>query len=273
MVIGHLRSQSFLSFRHWLSNSEAGNEATCIASFHHWWHGSIMAFVKFYPYDNGKNRGLANEIVGHLITGALGIGQPNPAFIADIPLDRLRFTGMPSHWRWLADVAKARGTYPAFCTQLSNASTPWHSYSGDADAIRNDVKAWPGHLPAITLDDTIANIDRHWNNLLRTGKSDYLLIDNGQLVAPVWKKSDLDQNAEFTNLLLKRIYKTVPKDIGNAMIHFAESHPDAWSACAEEIGYWLPKVLPAGDAIAFDEFIRRRAQSAAKRLIGRYSLC
>lgn len=273
MVIQRLKPLSLLSFRRWLSDSEAGNEATCIASFHHPDQGSIAAFVKFYHYNKGENRGLANEIVGHLITHALGIGQPNPAFVAEIPLNRLKFTGMPSHWRWLAEVAKTRKTYPAFCTHLANANTPWHSFNGNCDAIKADVKAWPGHLPAIALDDTIANVDRHWNNLLRTGKSDYLLIDNGKLVADFWQKEDLDQTANFTNLLLERIYKTVPKEIGNALIHYSESHHDAWTKCANEIAYWLPKVLPAGEAIAFDEFIRGRAQSAPKRLIGRYSLC
>lgn len=276
-----LSDKRFGTFIRWLASTgqaddEGGLEATCIVTLQHPESSAPKPFyAKFYPDLGTRSRAMANEVAGYVLAHRYGLPQPPRACIARVPLKNLDMRSLPKRHQWLKETARSRPTYHAFCTEAMNASTPWHHYGEDAaEAMKADLLQWPDHAKTLAFDDIIANLDRHMNNLLRTGESRYALIDHGRLVVHDghWKKSDLDSLCNYQNRLLDMLYAD-PSAAANSMIAAAESATALLTGTAEA-EHWVSHLTQSvDDSRAFDKFIQSRTISAPKRIAERYALC
>lgn len=273
-----LSAERFKGFNRWLdgvgnSNDEAGRQATGLAFFNYPELGKVDAHIKFYSDSENDSKALANEVTGFLIAERMGLAQPYPAFIAEVPLKKLDLKNIPKHHSWLKKLANKKPVKLAWCTKTLNHPTPWHYYSGQMLMV-DDLLKWSSANKAITLDDIVANIDRNMNNLIRINPSDYSLIDHGSLICPQgsWDKSQLVPGAEFRNLLLEVLYnKDIPK-VANSMISIAENCLDLIKDIPE-LSAWLQRLLKNDDFEAFDLFLKSRTMTTPERLAKRYTLC
>ena len=124
------------------------------------------------------SRGLINEIAGYLLTRERRIPQPPAAFVAQVPLKRLQD---PPGW-----IVSARNggmeTCPAFATaRLDGLNAGMPVPDADVPALLREIAAWPFCAAAIALDEHLGNGDRHLNNLIRTKRGIFALIDHGKL--------------------------------------------------------------------------------------------
>lgn len=274
-----LNANNYLAFIRWLEgegepDKEAGGEATCVILLDHPDCGNQPFYAKFYEDKVGQSKGLANEISSWLLAGYYGLPQPENACLVQMPLKRLSWGGLANRHGWLKKLSKKQAIYPAFCTRAINAPTPWLHYGRDAhDAMRSDLKGWNNLHKTIAFDDIVANIDRNLRNLLRRGRSDYVLIDHGRLVVPNgnWTPPDLNHDGLFANRLLD-FTCIKPSNESNAIVAIAESASDMLKALPE-IAPWLVHLTSAKDWDAFDKFLQARTINAAKRIAKRYALC
>lgn len=277
-----LSENRFRSFIRWLSggedggDDEAGKEATGIITLHHPDDAIAKTFyAKFYPDLQGRSRAMVNEVAGYILARRYDLPQPPKACIVRLPLKKLDLKSLPKKHGWLKETAKVIGTYPAFCTEALNVPTPWHHYGQTAiDAMKADIRRWPGHMKTVVFDDVIANLDRHLNNLLRTGASRYALIDHGRLVVASghWAAKDLDAHGVYENRLLSLLYDD-PSIVANDMIAAAEN-VGALLAGMEEVNNWTNVLIRnPEESNAFDKFLRARTIEAPERIAGRHALC
>lgn len=274
-----LAEARFVSFVRWLEGSggvdgEAGVEATLIATLRHPEAGDKPFYVKIYPDEEGRSRGLANEITGYVLANRFGLPQPETACVIRAPLKNLQLAQAPRRHAWLRELARTRQTYPAFCTQAMQAPTPWHHYGGKVtDALRNDLRKWPDAAKAMAFDEIITNLDRNLRNLLRVGAGQYALIDHGRLVTPTghWDVADLDPTLRPLNRLLEILYDN-PAIAANAMVAAAE-HSALLLTGMHEIRHWLTHLLPPPLHSAFHDFLQKRTISAPATIAARYALC
>lgn len=270
-VISKIRKEGYLSFIEWAPGNDGHQEFVHIASFLHPVHGPCEAYVKLYPNDSGANRGLVNEITGYLCAHALGVPQPEIAFVASIPLKQLR-----NPRRWLAEARKKHETWPAFCTKrLDGKSAALRVPNSEMGAVIADVSAWSKIADAIALDENIAHTDRHLNNLLRIGRRNYALIDNGRLATttdnPNWTLPDLNSGKLYRHRLSERIWNHTPDDETiSRILDAATNHYPALEIVRDELNYWCDLLLTDNDKDAFSAFIAQRTQNIEALLRKRY---
>lgn len=233
-----------------------------------------MTCIKLYPGDDGRNRGLVNEITGWLIAHALGLPQPAQAYLVKVPLAKLP-RSMPS---WVSALKKdgCQHYWGFGTTKLPAESAALRFSRDDLPLLVDDVRAWE-HLPgAVALDEHIANVDRHLNNLLRLGKSRYALIDHGRLavdgMARNWAPPHLNPERHFTNQLSIECWEdNPPADQAAAAIHAGSQHPAALSGVHDELQDWWRRLIPdAAERSSFERFICTRAATLSILLSKRY---
>lgn len=207
------------SFNRWLqgtgsADDEAGLEATCIIFVKHPELGIISAYCKFYHPENGNSRGLINETAGYMLAEHFGLPQPKTAFLMDIPIKKLDYTGMNKKHDWIKKLSKKNIKCVAFCTADMGSDNAYVSYNKQEQMLREDLKAWPLIHKTAIFDELISNPDRNIRNLIRLGKANYALIDHGRLITPSgqWNGSDLQPDVMVDNRLLKFTYNT-PLDL------------------------------------------------------------
>lgn len=268
----------YKGFHRWLtgvgkSNDEAGLQATCVAIFEHPEAGLIDAYVKFYSDDENGIKALANEVTGFLIADRMGLSQPYPGFIAEIPLKKTDLKNIPKNHYWLKKLSSKKPLKLAWCTRSLNFPTPYHYYSGDMLMV-DDLLKWVDVNKAITLDDIVANIDRNLNNLIRIDEGNYSLIDHGSLICPQggWNMAQLNIDGEYRNLLLHCLYGQDVATVANKMIAIAENCIDLIKDIPE-LTEWLERLLNDDDFKAFDIFLKNRTITTPLRLAKRYTLC
>lgn len=274
-IIQKIASPGFRGFIAWTDGDDRHQNPVFIASFEHPVEGYIEAYVKLYPHQNGLNRGLVNEITGYLYGHALQVPQPDHAFLAEIPLNRLR--NIDQHLptgHWLHGALKTTNTWPGFCSsRLDGKSAAVHVPDTEIYAVREDIAAW-GDLPrAVAMDENIAHVDRHFNNLIRLGRKKYAVIDNGRLVngnSERWTCDMLDPSALYRNRLSEHVWAHRPADETiSAMIDFAQRHQAAFATIKQELEYWLRLLLPKEHA-DFNSFLSSRTESVEWLLRKRY---
>lgn len=276
-----LSEHRYATFVRWLDgegngSNEAGREATCIATLKHPDCATAKPFyVKLYPDMSGRSRGLINEVAGYVLADRFGIPQPPRACLLRVPLKKLDLAALPKRHAWVKALARAVPTYPAFCTEAVSAQTPWQHYGPHAaEAMKADVRAWSDHMKTLAFDDIIANVDRHMNNLLRTGESRYAVIDHGRLVTGDghWSQADLNPGVDTYNRLLHLLYKD-PADAGNGMVAAADAATILLAGLAE-IRHWGTAIVrDEAERRAFDSFLQLRTIAAPTRIAARYVLC
>jgi len=236
----------------------------------------VTVCVKFYPGENGANRGIVNEITGWLISKALKIPQPERAYLVQVPMAQIPLPKAP----WLKTVRREAKHYWAFATLKMPAESAAIKFDRvDIPLLVDDIKTWASLPHAVALDEHIANTDRHLNNLLRLGSGNYALIDNGRLAVEGhqanWVLTDLDANRRYTNQLSQTWLGPECRNNANAnhAIAASDSHPDALAVVQEELQEWWKRLIPdPGDRAAFSHFVEERSRILSTLLKERFHL-
>jgi len=235
----------------------------------------VTVCVKLYPSQEGKNRGMVNEITGWLIAHALNIPQPASAYLVKVPIKELA-APIPD---WIKGIKKTTKHYWAFATlKLPAESAAIRFHRAEIPLLIEDIRRWSDLPSAVALDEHIANTDRHLNNLLRLGKGNYALIDNGRLAVENgtknWTASDLVPNKPFANLLSQQCWKdSPPYPYASTTVDAGAKHADALSSVRTEIEDWWNRLIPdAAERQAFNHFITARANQLATLLNNRFNL-
>ena len=241
-------------------------ECVHVAQVHHPRHGGTASFVKLYPPTRAGRRGLANEICGYLIAHACDLPQPPSASVVPVPLDTLP-AGRPKWVDQVVEAARSKGRphclYPAFCTGPLEGLSAFFSLQGrDPELLRQDVLKWRDLPRVLAFDDGVANVDRHFNNLIRLRRQSYAIIDHGRLVHPFgdWQVADLNPLGLYTHRLLGLAYAGKEADDATVSATLAESDrlSGALAKVSNDVAYWLKRVVGEGDGAAFLEFLKNR---------------
>lgn len=236
---------------------------------------NAVVCVKLYPGHDGRSRGLVNEITGWLIAHALKLPQPPHAYVLKVPLSKLK-APLPG---WVRDLKRTTTTYWAFATAKMPAESAALRFSeADLPLLLDDLRRWPILPEAIALDEHIANTDRHLNNLLRLGKANYALIDNGRLAVEDgernWQTAHLNSRQRFTNLLSEQCWGHSPTvATASPALEAGTRHPDALADVRQELEDWWRRLIADNDErAAFDRFVSTRATLLTTLLRERYRL-
>lgn len=219
---------------------------------------------------------MVNEITGWLITHALGLPQPDHAYVVKVPLGEL-VAPLPD---WVSELKKSKvKTYWAFATaKLPADSAALNFKNEDIPLLIEDVKKWDALPRVVALDEHIANTDRHLNNLLRLGKAKYALIDNGRLAVEGsqrnWQGACLRPDNQFTNKLSFHCWQDAPPvEKASTAVRAGSQHPDALASVREELTDWWGRLIPDNEErSSFDQFITTRANTLSLLLSKRYRL-
>lgn len=271
-VIQKLDVKQFRNFKSWITD-KGNDNPVFVASFRHPMQKKLMdMYVKIYPLDY-DDRCIFNEILGYLMANELGIPQPTYACIAMIPTDIVKkndtigFCDTPLGKQFLQN-----SSYPVFCTARIHKNETAFEYHQRTKKLVAELEKWKFMASTIALDNTIAHIDRHTNNLLRTGRNTYHIIDNGLLVGHYkkhgWKTTDLQAKKLYPNKLYD-IAKTCMKEkafntINSNMVQMADTHVDAVENILDELRYWTNVLYNQNpnDYNVFIDFLIDRANNA-----------
>lgn len=242
-----------------------------IAAFHHPEHGACEAYVKLFRENTGKE--ISNEVTAYLCAHALSVPQPQYAFVANIPLARLR-----NPPRWIAAIAKTQAVLPGFCTtRLDGESAAVIVPGSKIQLIIDEVSKWENIEQAIALDENIAQTDRHLNNLIRLSRKKFALIDGGRLAAgengECWSVTSLQSLQLYRNRLSECIWSHRPQQKSIAkMLVLAQYHVASINVVHNELQYWWSQLLEPIDAKAFNDFLVERSAHIELLLRQRYRM-
>jgi hypothetical protein len=281
MTVELVPPQGYLAFLKWTDPEVRNVECVHRAHFHHPRRGAVTAYAKLYPPSDSGSKGLANEIAGYLIAEACDLPRAPFAFVAAIPLEKLPVDSAPE-WivervRRLQSQGKSSVLYPAFCAAPVDGAISAQVALGQrpSELLRKDILEWRDLARVLAFDDGIANVDRHFNNLLRVGRQRYVAIDHGCLVVSRggWTADELDPNALYRNVLFKNLFEdSPPADIGSAALLEAERLAKALELARHDLQYWLRQVLSESDAESFETFFAKRLSNIEFLLRKRYNL-
>lgn len=280
-IIQILNENNFLGFNDWISNDDQHLNPVFTGEFNHPIGGGIQAYCKLY---NPLGKGLINEIVGYLMTHALGVKQPEYAFVSILPKQKLKDLSKivkASNFDWI----KTNKSVLCFCTsRLDGPSAAIHLKPPITEravsSIADDVLHWDGYSETVALDENIAHVDRHFNNLLRLSKQSYALIDNGRLIneyAENWDISMLDSKQLYTNKILRAIdYRQcstpTKDDIISKSVTSAEKHLEKIKLVESELSFWLNTLLPEIEKDGFKNFLMDRTKDVPWLLKQRFNV-
>lgn len=278
-IIQHLGSSHFDIFVDWADSDDNHINTVHLSRFTMPNGDKIEAYAKHYNAQT-DGRGIVNEITGYLTAHALGISQPKRAFIAHIPLKRLDIKSNKKA-KWLADVKKSQPTYLAFCTQrIDGKGAGYRVPVIDMPMIAQDVGSWSQFADTVALDENIAHVDRHYNNLIRFGKNDFSLIDNGMLavdraISRNWTTADLSSSALYENRLLANTQRLAPSIVIDNKSNFVKKssrHGSALNDIMPELEFWWQTLLTPTDYAAFRHFFVERTQNLESIVRKRHDL-
>lgn len=275
-LIRILEPSAYRGMLHWVDPGDGHVSDVHVARYSVGPETSVEAYSKIYPYDDGMNRGMVNEITGYLVCHALGIPQPARAFVAFIPLRQIC---TPDASPMIQALAEQVEHYPAFCTQrLDGKSAAYRLPNIALPGLIKDVQGWSKLPAAMAVDDQIANVDRHLNNLIRTGKNSFAVIDNGILAAAPrqgvhhWTVEHLDALALFRNRLCEHLFEgNPPNKTVSATLGVAQNCAPAVDSVIDELEFWWGKLLTGEDYEKFRAFILERTSQIEAILRRRYN--
>lgn len=275
-IIKIITADKFVKFDAWVS-AEIGNiNPVFQAAIRHPELGILASHCKLYPRGNGE-RGIINEIIGFLFAHALGIPQPRAAFLAHIPRKHIPLAKLgKDHWVNQHQEPQIL----AFCTASLFGKTAAMSYKPldetQTKYMLEDISHWGHCANTIALDENIAHVDRHANNLIRLGKRSYAVIDNGFLASTTsfnWIPDDLVIEREFPNRMatyMTLVNEKQRETIKGSAISAGEKHAETCTHITEEMKYWIGCLLPQSEGIAFMQFLLQRAEKTPWLLKHRY---
>lgn len=278
-IIQHLGSSHFDIFVDWADSDDNHINTVHLSRFTMPNGDKIEAYAKHYNAQTDE-RGIVNEITGYLTAHALGINQPKRAFIAHVPLKRLDFKTNKKA-KWLTEAKKTRQSYLAFCTQrIDGKGAGYRVPVIDMPMIAQDVGSWSQFADTVALDENIAHVDRHYNNLIRFGKNDFSLIDNGMLavdrtISRNWTTADLSSSALYENRLLANTQRLAPSIVIDNKSNFVKKssrHESALNDIMPELEFWWKTLLTPADYVAFRHFFIERTQNLESIVRKRHNL-
>ncbi|MFC3902529.1 hypothetical protein SAMN05421749_103285 [Acinetobacter marinus] len=262
MIVQKIKNDRFYSFIDWVNPKYQNLNPVFVATYNLPNVGLVTAYSKIYQLSADK-RSLINEIVGYLFASALGIPQPEYAFLAEIPTTHLRDVAVKyPQFAWLTKL----NYYPAFCTSRLDGETAG-IFLGDVihtqAKVQTELNKWKALPNAVTLDENIAHTDRHLNNLIRIRHNEYATIDNGRLICDIsddWQCTMLAPKKHYTNKLSQMACNHSPSnDQVSTMLSISEKHQNAFEQIQDELIYWAGQLIPNNtDRSHFLSFIQDR---------------
>lgn len=218
-----------------------------------------------------------NEISGWLLARACGLPVAPSAFLACI-----RAGDLPNCAALQARAPAAGNLIYFFCTeQISNAQARGVV---PTEELLDEQARWAHAHATLAMDEWLGNTDRHLNNLVRTGKDRFTLIDHGQLLRradqppPWWQPDELPDlvDTQFQNLLHHHIFLcrniTAPGPVNAAFqrcADSAESQDHNMRSALHEIAFWCGTIAP-GHSAQWLHFLHERVKRAKDLLASRF---
>lgn len=258
MQVGRLRADQFDTPFEWQHDSQLNVNPVIHARFT-WSDGSsVEAFAKPFDVISERERVIAlNEVTGWLLAKACGLPVAEKAFFAQIAAHELpAYNGTNP-----LPAPDKSGYLLCFCTQsISNTNARGIV---PTEALVNEQAAWKHCDSTIGFDEFTANTDRHCNNLIRRGASDFVLIDHGYLlrrtVAPIpcWTSQELPSlvTSSLPNVMHGNTYiyagrssQAITQGGYEASSQFVGNSDSRIRSTFHEISYWCSKLLPGASA-------------------------
>lgn len=144
----------------------------------------VRGYVKHYG--THQPRGLLNEWLGYTLQAALGVPQPSSA-ILPAPLPGTGQTG------WAFVSLQPVPTFQGTPKQIYDLMDP-HQHQ----ALIKRLLACPALPLLVAADQLLANDDRNMGNLVFTGKTSFVAIDQGSILGGLnWQLADLWFKAQW----------------------------------------------------------------------------
>lgn len=219
----------------------------------------VRAYLKLYKKDTSKE--LLNEITGYLLAKSAGIPQPPTAFIIDVPIEVLKkahpeFQPSPGE--------KTRLLWGT--EEVVGKSLKLHFGNTKSAALRKEIRRW-SYLPhTVAFDDWTANTDRNTGNIIRKGKHNLAIIDNGYIATgPDWNVNSLIYDAIYDNKLIMIAYNGKPTlKQKNQVINEYDKFKGVLNSTIPELTYWWSLLLQRHEAEALHSFIESRAEKTSR---------
>ena len=267
----------FVKFDGWVSAELKNINPVFQAAIRHPILGIIQTHCKLYPQGETE-RGLINEIIGYLYAHALNVPQPQTAFLAQIPRKHIANTNKFGKDHWLNQNNDLN--LIAFCTASLTGKTAAMSYNiqdqHHVQILLDELIHWNDCPNTIALDENIAHVDRHLNNLIRLNRNSFAVIDNGILASEHssnWTVSELDADKRYRNRLSENI-DMVNSDqsspVKKRSIIASERHRVAFAQVLDEMTYWTNCLLTEKEGKAFTQFLIQRTENTTWILTQRY---
>lgn len=272
-VISAFPESVYRGFMAWPDPTTKNLECVHIAKLHIGGQ-DVEYYVKLYPHERGKSKGLANEVIGYLLLFAFSIPQPASAHLVKIPIDEL--ANPPQ--TWVKNMQGQGKSYWGFCSEkLPGKSACLHFGQHASDILKNDLEGWDRINDALAADEHMAHTDRHFNNVIRLDTQTYALIDNGKLITETkknWGVADMSKDRLYRHRLSEHLWQHKPPNgIASAAALAAKEVSPKYSAVKLEIEYWLTQLgLPRVEIIALLEFLSWRASHLESLIKKRYGL-
>jgi hypothetical protein len=238
---------------------------THIAQLHHPTHGPLNTFVKYYFEDRGPQKGLINEVCGHILAHQAGLPVPPRPLIVLLPAERI--AGM--HPAYAARIGREQKAVWA-TERVSNATMLPHGEDEAAELLRE----WDSLPDLIAFDSWLVNADRSARNLLRRRNGQFVLIDHGHLAGgALWDADLMWPSQAFRHPFLRQLWDgQVPSKIKQGIMAAADRHADCFVAAEAEIKHWLDVLgVNSRDRIALLDFLKERAEhnpAHMKKILG-----
>ncbi len=197
---------------------------------------TFRAYVKAFP---PGSRGLVNELVGWRLHRARGLPTAPRAFVALVPVAKLRHYHPDATWLQ----GRAEPLWPAWVTEA--LPTRHRGYNNDATR-RAQLCQWPDLHAAIAMREALHDIDCHGGNYvpLSLEPPQFAALDFAEsLGGQGWTAQQLEELDYLHNKLL---YDTVglPSDLDQHKLEASgAAHWDAWKAAEPELLYWWQGLL------------------------------
>jgi hypothetical protein len=248
-------------YRAFLERTKESDECyTHLALIHSTPRGGFTGYVKFYPDDIRKSKGLANETCGYLLAQALGLPIPKYGIILLLEGERL----IEAHSS-LEDLLVPTVAYPTWVTEQVNGVP---IAPNDNKALEQLIK-WPSLPELIAFDDWVINADRSLENILRGKNKQFSAIDFGHIFGGLyWDQDLLTQDWPFRHRFVDELWDgNPPRKVKNQILEAAKQHDSAFSKIRGELDKLLSRLLEnQEDKSKLLEFLERRASQSYHRV-------
>lgn len=227
-------------------------------------------YASMYPQKTHP-RSLVNEITAYLLASKMNLPTPPKAWIVFAPITDLikiypNTTFNPN-----------QSDFPLWCTSKISGKSAKTIYTTVTSSLLKDLANWKSMPDVIAFDEWTANIDRNIGNLIRTSKSNYIIIDNEDIATGRnWTEKTLNPLSQSDNKLVNILFGNsgaISLPIKNKMVLSAEDHSDTFTSASPKLKQWWEDIgLTTNDKSALCSFIGDRAKNSVNAIGSRYNL-